>query len=244
MRFARRGNGIIVALKEFTLSDGTVIRAGTAGGYIAHSRNLFQSGTAWVLPGGIVTGDASVSGDAIIGSSAVISGSARVQGEARVISGEVSGKARVADEADIAGSSTKIYGSAIIYGKAKVLDGAQVFERARVYGNAVVSGPYAMISASARIFGHADVRCLVTSKAGGSGVPGYNIDDSPSISGCVETDTVSQVLCDARVAGCVILRNTILDCDAIVYGDLLIEDQVINDAGYVTNCPEKKCCPD
>jgi len=235
MRFARRGDGTIVALENFTLSDGTVIPAGTAGGYIESSKNLSQFGTAWVLPGGYVTGNAYVSGDALIGGSAIISGDARIQGKACVESGEVYGNARVADEAYITGVNTKIYGDAVVYGNATVSDGAYVFEKARVYGNSLVSGAQARISASARIFGHASVYCLVTCT---------NILYSPSVSGCVETDDQSQVLDKARVSGCIILKNSILDGDAVLYGDLLIEDQHISDAGYVTNCPETKCCPD
>jgi len=49
MHFIRQANGQIKALTTFTLNDGRTITAGTLGGIIASSRNLSQSGTAWVF---------------------------------------------------------------------------------------------------------------------------------------------------------------------------------------------------
>ena len=58
MRFIRQSNGQIKALTTFTLYDGRTITAGTLGGFIASSRNLSQSGTAWVFPNGKIEGNA------------------------------------------------------------------------------------------------------------------------------------------------------------------------------------------
>jgi len=345
MRFGRQATGRIVALQDFTLSDGTFIESGTPGGFIESSRNLAQSGNCWVYPSACVTGNACVSGDAVVGTAgseanlqdtlkivkgvwkildssngtwgdytgplggassentryddthgvwetfneqtseweecgpfgAVVADEARVYGKAIVSEGTIYGKAKVADNAVISGSKTAVSEEASIYGNARIQNGARIDGKARVFGDARCVGTAARVGASAKISGCAIVRGLVTSQITQDdidqrdqrianviiGDPSrffldwrvytestqnrpFDIDDSPKVSGSAIVDENSAVLGNARLEGCTELVDTILDDKAIVYGNLRLEQQIVDDAGYVTNCPDEAgggdCC--
>ena len=75
------------------------ITAGTLGGFIATSRNLSQSGTAWVFLNGKIEGKASVSGNALIASGGEVLGNAKVYENATVgNNGTVTGDADVSGQ--------------------------------------------------------------------------------------------------------------------------------------------------
>ena len=135
----------IRAVRDFTLSDGTEIKAGDIGGWIEREDNLSHCGKAMVYGNAYVCGEARVYDKA------------RVYGEARVFD-----KARVCDNADVFGDA-RVYGEAYVGGEARVCgevriyDKAKVCDRARVYGEARVCGD-AEVHDKAYLCGNAKVK--------------------------------------------------------------------------------------
>jgi carbonic anhydrase/acetyltransferase-like protein (isoleucine patch superfamily) len=236
MRYIRQPNGQIKALETFTLYDGRVISAGTLGGVIDSPRNLSQAGACWIFPGSSVINNAFISGNAVVQGNSVISENARVYGNAVVTDGIVKGCSRVLGDAIIQKSTLSptlpvIDENACISGSAQIIGNSLVKGNARVQGEAVIRNGGKVLG-SARVTGRPVIEGTIKDKA--------------YVSGCSYTDPTSAVQCDARLGGCVRLINTTLDCNAIVYGDAELVNETVEDAGYVTNCPEKQlsdCCP-
>ena len=122
---------------------------------------------------------------------------------------------------------------AVVSGEVSVLDDSVVGGNARVQGSAIIRKG-AKILDDARVTGKTIIEGCVKEKG--------------SVSGCTVMDVTSVVQCDARLEGCAKLRNTVLDCNAVVAGDVELVDETVDDASLVTNCPEKKkqtnCCPE
>lgn len=100
----------IRAVRNLTLVDGTVVKAGDLGGWVEEEYNLSHGGSAWV------------SDDARVYDGSRVSGDARVGGNAHVF-----GRSHVFDNAQV-------------YGDAEVGGYASIFDNARVYGSAEVGG--------------------------------------------------------------------------------------------------------
>jgi len=235
-------SGQIKALKTFTLYDGRVITSGTLGGTIDSPRNLSQTGACWIFPGSSVTDNAYISGNAIVQGSSEISEDARVYGNSVITDGIVKGQSRVLGDAMIQKGSTAtvrpvVEDNAVVSGSAKII-GAAGASPTRISGNARVQGE-AIIRNGGRVIDDAKVQ--------GKPVIEGVIRERGSVAGCAFVDPTSIVECDARLAGCAKLINTTLGCNAIVYGDVELENETVTDAGYVTTCPDKgtaECCED
>ena len=166
----------IRALKDFTLHDGTPVKAGELGGWIEKEGwNLSQRGTAWVkddavvyekaqvFDSAVVSGNAevygtagiqefaTVSGFSIVGNCAEVSGSAKVTGNARVLDGAMVGGDALVDE------MSEIFDCAIVCGNAHIGGHASIRSSAKVYDKAVVSGN-TTIYTSVTIGGSAEIR--------------------------------------------------------------------------------------
>lgn len=152
----------IRALKDFTLHDGTPVKAGELGGWIENERNLSQGRNAWVKDDAVVYGKAqvfdsavasgnaevygtagiqefaTVSGFSIVGGCATVCGSAKVTGNARVMDGaKVGGNALVDEMSEICGSAI-VCGNAHIGGYALIRSSAKVYDKAVVYGDTTI----------------------------------------------------------------------------------------------------------
>jgi len=239
-------NGQIKALKTFTLYDEREITAGTLGGTIDSPRNLSQTGACWIFPGSSVTDNAYVSGNAIVQGNSEISEDARVYGNSVITDGIVKRQARVLGDAMVQKGSTAtvrpiIEDNAVVSGSAKIIGAASASpsaEPTRISGNVRVQGE-AIIRNGGKVIDDAKVQ--------GKPVIEGTVKEKGSVSGCSYVDPTSIVQCNARLSGCAKLINTTLDCNAIVYGDLELENETVTDAGYVTTCPEKgtaECCED
>ena len=79
-------------------------------------------------------------------------------------------------------------------------------------------------------------RCRVQ---GSCVIAGGTIKDDARISGCAFVDTKSVVKDNARLSGCASLVESLLDRNAVVYGNEEIVAEAIGDASKVTNCPDK-----
>jgi len=236
MKYVRQDNGQIRAMANFALHDGTMIVRGTLGGTVANYRNLAQGGKCWVLPGGSIDDDAFVSGNAVVLPGGEVLESAKVYGNAVIDASRVSGNARVLGNSIVQGGSL-VEDDAMVYGDVLVTSGAQILGRARVQGDAEKSdGSKAVINGGtvkddAKVSGRPMIQGLVEEEA--------------KVSGCPFVCPASVVTCNARLAGCVRLINTKLGCGAIVYGDQEVVGQIVEDASYVTTCPDKgseSCC--
>ena len=128
-------------------------------------------------------------------------------------------------------AGTIVAGDAHVSGNSKVFNNGKILGKARVQGDAIVDG--GIVQGEAKVFGKSIVQGFVKDKG--------------SVSGCSFVNPNSIVKCDARLAGCSKLIDAILDCNAIVYGNNEVEDEIIVDAGLVTACPDKgngDCCHD
>lgn len=124
---------------------------GSIGGWIEKSENLTDRG--WVLPEGMVYGNALISGRAI------------------VYSGIVRGNAVLTDRASV-------WNDAVVEGNAQICDCAHVHGDAVVKGNAVLKG-YAYIKDYACVHGNAVINGGTVRDCGvvcGSAVIGRNVD--------------------------------------------------------------------
>ena len=151
----------IVASESWTLSDGTRINRGDAGGEIKYdSLSLSQHGCSWVFPGSKIQDSAQVRNDAIVKGNAIVTDMARVFGSA-----QVDGDARVSKDARVYGNATvsgnaKVYGKdadryARVYGYARVYRNAEVYDEARVYGRD--DKIFARVYGDAKIYDAAEV---------------------------------------------------------------------------------------
>ena len=165
----------IRALKDFTLHDGTQVKAGDLGGWIEKERNLSQGGNAWVKDNAVVYGKAMVFDSAVVSGNAEVYGAAGIQefatvsgfstvGDSATVSGyaKVTGNARVMNGASVGGNAivgemSEILDSAIVRGNASVGGYASIRSSAKVYDKAVVSGD-TTIYVSVTIGGSAEIR--------------------------------------------------------------------------------------
>ena len=118
----------IRAVRDIELMDGTAVRAGGLGGWVATEENLSQEGSAWVGDEAVVYEKARVCENAWVYDHARIYGSAVVSGKAAVF-----GKAEVYDEA-------WVHDEAWVGGGAAVCGEAEVCGKARILGDALVYG--------------------------------------------------------------------------------------------------------
>ncbi|MEM0531616.1 hypothetical protein WGC32_14970 [Zongyangia sp. HA2173] len=99
-------------MRDFTTSDGALVRVGEKGGWVESENNLSHAGNCWVCD------NAQVCGNALVCGNAWVYGNAQVYGNAWV------------------------YGNALVYGNAQVCGNAWVCDNAQVYGNAWVCEPW------------------------------------------------------------------------------------------------------
>lgn len=121
----------IQALRDITLADGTVVKAGEWGGWIESEDNLAFGDDSWVKDEAVVCEAARVSGDALVKDEATAGGCARVT-EGAVVSDTavvderaiVKDGAEVKDETVVAGygtvESAVVEGSSVVTGVAEV----------------------------------------------------------------------------------------------------------------------------
>lgn len=185
----------ISALKNITLSDGTIVRSGEKGGYVESMDNLSQDGNSWV------GGDAKVYGDAEVGGDALVDGMATVSGQARVVnSAHVTGIVEVGDRAEVAcdayvGGRAVVMDDGFVTGSAKMLDAAVVKGYGKVAGNALLTDcaevrgygsvkgntqmeDRAVIEGNASVFGNA----ILTDRAKVGGQIDFGTKDKPGLS--------------------------------------------------------------
>ena len=74
----------IEALRDFTTSDGALVRVGEKGGWVESENNLSHAGNCWVCDNARVCGNAWVYSDALVCGNALVCGDAHVYGSARV----------------------------------------------------------------------------------------------------------------------------------------------------------------
>lgn len=118
----------IMALKDFTTSDGTRIYEGDIGGYIENERNLSHDGKCWVHDNAKVYGKAKVYEHAFVYDNAIVSDNARIRGESRVY-----------HDAFVHGNAT-VFEYASIFGGAEVYSSSRIFGYSEIYGNAKING--------------------------------------------------------------------------------------------------------
>jgi len=126
-------------------------------------------------------------------------------------------------------SGTVIAGEAQVSGDAKVLNNGKILGKAKVQGEAVIAG--GVIAEEVKISGRPLLQGFIT--------------DQANVAGCAFVNHHSVVMCDARLSGCARLIDAVLTCNAVVYNDNEVDNEVISDAGLVTTCPDKgtrKCC--
>ena len=110
------------AVRDFTLSEGTKVKAGDFGGWVEREFNLSQDGSAWVINNAMVYGEACVYGNALVYHDVKVYGNAMVYGESCVY------------------DNSEVYENAMVFGNAMVSNDARVCGEAEVYGNAHICG--------------------------------------------------------------------------------------------------------
>lgn len=99
----------IKALKDFTLIDGTEIKAGDLGGYVQSRKNLSQRGSCWICENAYVFDNARVYGNAMVSDWSCVYKNARVHGNSKVFN-----RVFVFDNADVGGNA-KVFNNACVF---------------------------------------------------------------------------------------------------------------------------------
>ena len=152
----------IRALRNIALANGTEVKTGDKGGFVASEDNLSHDGNAWVGDDACVFGNARVSENAYIyenarvGDNAHVACKAEVRGYANIFgNARIRGSAKIYDNGEVFRNAhvydnSRVCGQACVCGNASICGNAWVGERAMIYGNAWLRG-------NARIYGSADV---------------------------------------------------------------------------------------
>lgn len=213
----------IEATESFKAPDGSEVKAGDKGGWIASKDNLSASDNAWVGKDASVRGNAKVMDEAMVLGHADVSGEAIVKDHAQV---GVDDKTRISSSElltrvatmglvgvrnDTSASHAKVSGNAIIEGNARVRGDAEVTDFARVSDEAVVED-HAQVRDSARV--RDDAKISDNAEISGNAT----VHDNAVVSGN------SKVKDDAEVSG-----------HARVRDDAEVSDQAkVNDFGKVS----------
>jgi len=125
------------------------IEAGELGGFIESMGNLPPDSKGWVLPSGIVFGDAVCMGYSRV--SGVLCDSAKLGGFATLKSGIISGNAKVGGNAVVEGENTIVTENACVQDYANIRNGSYVSGNSRVFQNAIIDS--SVIDGYARVGG-------------------------------------------------------------------------------------------
>lgn len=131
----------IMAVKEFTTIDGSVVKPGDKGGYVTSESNLRHEGNCWIAENGGVFDFARVSGNALVTGKSKMYMFSDVS-ENAIIKGDttIGGGVKVFGNAEIDGKGVKILDSVKIYGDAKVSCDGWIEGKVRIHGDEKVGG--------------------------------------------------------------------------------------------------------
>ncbi|WP_077064992.1 hypothetical protein [Mannheimia massilioguelmaensis] len=183
----------IQALRDFTTSNDTEVKAGDLGGFLSGEHNLSHEGNCWVANSAEVRDKACVSENGYVGGCSYLNDAVQVFGNACITRGDFYGEVKIYDNATVYVKGTvcdevEIFGNAEVGGKCTNISGA-----VKIFENAVIGGVFIgdiKICDNVQIYGNAQIEasCCLKGNAeiyGNTRIAGKNvyIQDNAKICG-------------------------------------------------------------